>query len=243
MGKTKLTNLKFPKGILFDYWGTLVNWKPNRESGINGLLEMIPDRKDVTFDMIKETADELMAASNEIKQTSLMEFTRGQFDRNLFDRLGISFDLTDDELDLMYIKNYHLSACEPGVIEMLTAVKQMGIKTGVVSNASGSGAAHSKLLEELGILEYIDFLMSSADYGFRKPHPQLFRTALIKLCTKPEETWFVGDTMIDDIIGSNDVGMIPIWYNPKEKPNDSDLDPLEIHSWNEFSELIREVSK
>jgi putative hydrolase of the HAD superfamily len=241
MRETNLTRLKYPKGILFDYWGTLVNWKPNRESGINGLLDMIPDRKDVTFKMIKDTADELMTAVNDVKLTSLMEFTRAQFDKNLFDRLGISINVNDDELDFMYLKNYHLSSCEPGVIEMLTAVKQKGIKTGVVSNASAGGFAHSKLLEELGILEYIDFVMTSADYGFRKPHPQLFKTALAKLSTKAEETWFVGDTLTDDISGSTDAGIMPIWYNPKEKPNESDLNPLEIRGWDEFVKLLKEL--
>jgi len=237
----KPLNLKQPKGILFDYWNTLVSWRPNRESGINGLLEMIPDRKDVTFDMIKETADEIMMAAGEIKETSLMEFSRRQFDRNLFDRLGISFDLTDDELDFMYIKNYHKSDCEPGVIEMLEVVQQMGIPIGVVSNASTNGASHFYLLDKLGIRNYFDFLMTSADYGFRKPHPGIFKTALAKLGTEANETWFVGDSIEDDIKGAEAAGMIAVWYNPSGKQLASDPPERILKSWGEFVELVKSL--
>ncbi|MCF7810548.1 HAD family hydrolase [bacterium] len=234
-------DLNRPKGILFDYWGTLVNWKPNRKSGINGLLKMIPDRKDITFEMVKEIADELMEAAGEIRKSSMIEFSRAQFDRNLFNRLGIAFDLTDDELDRMYIRNSFLSEREHGVINMLSAVKQKDIKTGVVSNATAGVKAHTELLNDLGILKYIDFVMISSDYGFRKPHPQLFKTALARMGTKPENTWFAGDTLTDDVIGSTNAGMTSVWYNPKEKPNDTDLFPLEIRSWDEFVKLLKEL--
>ncbi len=235
------SNLIHPEGILFDYWNTLVSWSPNRVTGIHGLLQMIPDRKDVTFEMIKEIADELMEAAVTVKEASNMEFSRRQFDRNLSDRLGISFDISDDELDIMYLENYHHSSCEPGVIEMLEVVQQMGIPIGVVSNASANGASHSYLLDKLGMVNYFDFLMTSADYGFRKPHPEIFKTALAKLGTEAGETWFIGDSIEDDIKGAEAAGMIAFWYNPSGRQPETDPPERIIKSWGEFLELVKSL--
>ena len=231
-----------PKGILFDYWNTLVSWSPNREAGIHGLLQMIPDRKDITCEKIKKIADELMEAAGTVKKVSNMEFSRRQFDRNLFDRLGISFDISDDELDIMYIENYHHSAGEPGVIDMLEAVRQVGIKTGVVSNASANGASHSYLLDKLGIVNYFDFLMTSADYGFRKPHPEIFKTALAKLGTEANKTWFVGDSIEDDIKGAEAAGMIAFWYNPSGIKPEAGVPQNRVHSWSEFITVLKNIN-
>lgn len=215
----------------------------DREGGLKGLMDLIPDSHNLSIETVRGISDELIEATDSVGNKQFVQFSRSQFDRNLFARLGITVDLSDEELDMKFVENTFNVTVEPDAAEMLVKVKNMGIRTGLVSNSNLGGKCFDHFLEKWGLLGPLDFVMSSADYGFRKPHPQLFNTAIAKLGCKPSETWFVGDTLTDDIVGAKNAGMIPIWYNPGLKPNDRELSPLEIHSWGEFTELLDIISE
>lgn len=61
--------------------------------------------------------------------------------------------------------------------------------------------------EELGIAQYFDVIMSSADVGYEKPDPRIFTEALARLRTPPEGTLHVGDSINDDIEGAKAAGL------------------------------------
>lgn len=199
---------------------------------------MIDEPNDVTAGKIRQITDELSEAGNKSKTQADLEITRRQFDRNLFDRLGISIKLSDDELDRAFLRNYIEHIPEPGVFEMLDLLDKLGIKRGIVSNSTIGGRAFGEHIDELGLLERFQFLISSADYGFRKPHPQLFKTALAKLGTRPEETWFMGDTYEVDVKGAERVGMLGLWYNPLFCEADDSRNVMVIRGWKEFADDI-----
>ena len=52
--------------------------------------------------------------------------------------------------------------------------------------------------------EYIDFVITSEEAGFDKPHPSPFKLAFKKLNFKKETTWMFGDDPVKDIKGSRD---------------------------------------
>ena len=68
-----------------------------------------------------------------------------------------------------------------------------------------------------GLDRAFSLLLSSADYGLRKPHPSLFRTAVASLKLAPGEVWFVGDNFARDVIGAVGAGLRPVWYNPEAR--------------------------
>jgi putative hydrolase of the HAD superfamily len=84
---------------------------------------------------------------------------------------------------------------------------------GVVSNSSFSGEVLEYELTKHGLLDYFEFLVSTADYGLRKPHPQIFRVGLQKAGVSPESAWYVGNSLQFDVEGALQVGMTPVWYN------------------------------
>jgi FMN phosphatase YigB (HAD superfamily) len=51
----------------------------------------------------------------------------------------------------------------------------------------------------------------SADLGYRKPHPAIFRYALEGLRRAPHETAMVGDKLYADVQGARQLGMYAIW--------------------------------
>ncbi|MDP8241055.1 MAG: HAD family hydrolase [Candidatus Hatepunaea meridiana] len=242
MRESKLLSLTRPKGILFDLGGTLIMSGFDREGGLKGLMDLIPDSHTLFIETVRDILDELIETTDSIKNKQFIQFSRSQFDRNLFARLGITLNLSDEELDIRFVENTFNVTVEPGAAEMLVEVKNMGIRTGLVSNSNLGGKCFTHFLQKWGLLAPLDFVMSSADYGFRKPHPGIFKTALAKLGTQPDETWFVGDTVDVDIEGSEAVGITAFWYNPSGFLPEGTTPKQEIRSWMEFINLLNDIN-
>jgi len=229
-----------PKYILFDFWNTLMKTTLDREAGVRGLLELAGNPPNITVETVTALADELIESTKTIQSEASMEFSRRQFDHNMFERLGISINISQEELDLEFIENQLEQKPEPGAKDMLTHLRQTGIRTGIVSNSVLGGNALSYILEQHGMYDSFDFVMTSADYGFRKPHPQIFITALAKAGTSKKDTWFVGDWIHQDIIGAQKAGLTSVWYNPNKYKNETeDVKPnFEISHWDELTGLF-----
>ena len=231
-------SIKRPAGVLFDLGGTLINSGFDREAGLRGLIDLLPDSDKMNIDRARLVAEELIKAGYSEENDATIQLTRAQFDRNLFARLGVKIDLSDDELDIKFVENMFNVTVEPGAKEMLYELKKMGLRTGLISNSNLGGNCFNHYLAEWGLLDYLDIVMSSSDYGFRKPHPEIFKTALALMETQPEQTWFVGDKPEIDIAGAQAVGIKGIWYNPTATQN-SEVEPFfEVRSWMEFINFL-----
>ena len=69
-------------------------------------------------------------------------------------------------------------------------------------------------LRAVGLADYFAPIIISGDYGYRKPDPRLFQTALRKLQVRPEEAIFVGNDRFRDVLGARQVGMKTILFCP-----------------------------
>jgi HAD superfamily hydrolase (TIGR01509 family) len=107
----------------------------------------------------------------------------------------------------------HLEAWTPHTITsadaapLLRALRERGIKTGLLSNTHWPREWHERWLERDGILELIDERVYTSDLEHTKPHPEAFRAVLDALEVAPEAAVFVGDRPIDDISGAKGLGM------------------------------------
>lgn len=92
------------------------------------------------------------------------------------------------------------------VRETLSKLKQMGLKIGLISTAYeediyaifGKANLQKKLF---------DVIIGANTIKKEKPHPDVFRYALMKLNVKPEETLFIGDSIDADYKGAEKVGI------------------------------------
>jgi FMN phosphatase YigB (HAD superfamily) len=80
--------------------------------------------------------------------------------------------------------------------------------------------------------------MSSADYGFQKPHPAIFDAAAARLGLHPREVWFTGDDYHNDVKGARGAGMNVIWYNPSQAPPADDYPTVWVSDWANFIESV-----
>lgn len=96
----------------------------------------------------------------------------------------------------------------PDVMSTLKLLQEKGIKLGIITNAYQPMWMRDNELEQYGLLEYFpDCRFSAADFGYLKPHPDIFNAALKCLDVKPEEAVFIGDNPTADIAGAQGTGM------------------------------------
>jgi putative hydrolase of the HAD superfamily len=224
-----------PKAILFDLGDTVlheVRFDPH--AGIGRLLELSTDTPNASAADIHQAGEELYqefrtgrSLGVELPCASLLQL--------FCDRFQIRTSLSPAELELEFWKPLCSMQPEPAIESVLLRASALRISTGVISNAMFSANVLRWELACHDLLRHFQFVMSSADYGLQKPHPAIFLAAAGRLGLKPDEIWFIGDSLESDVTGSRLAGMNSIWYNPKGKPCHSSPKPATVSSWEEFN--------
>ncbi|MGB9965524.1 HAD family hydrolase [Halobacterium hubeiense] len=98
-----------------------------------------------------------------------------------------------------------------GVRETLAELRQAGVDVAVVSNLTTR--IQMEKIDELGLEEYVDLVLTSEETGREKPASDMFTLPLAKLDRRPSETVMVGDDVEADVEGGNAVGLTTVLFN------------------------------
>jgi len=110
---------------------------------------------------------------------------------------------------------------------LLEALRERGLRLGLVSNAIDPPDLLHRDLAELGVADRLDAAVFSSEVGRRKPDPLIFRTVLDRLEVAPERALFVGDMLATDIAGASALGMRTcqaLWFRADEDPSGPEPD-------------------
>ena len=83
------------------------------------------------------------------------------------------------------------------------------MKLGVITN--GILKWQLKRLKATGLRKYFDFVTTTSEAGFEKPHPAVFKLALKKASVKASQAVMIGDNPLRDILPANKLGMTTVW--------------------------------
>ena len=100
----------------------------------------------------------------------------------------------------------------PGIAEAMDDLKARGLRIGVGTNMTADWQFEK--LTRLGLLDRVDFVVSSEEAGVEKPDAGLFLLCAEKAWCSPGECVFVGDSLGHDIAGALSAGMRAVWYRP-----------------------------
>jgi putative hydrolase of the HAD superfamily len=116
-------------------------------------------------------------------------------------------------LDQMYRVTEEYWQLDPETMPCLSWLYNAGFRLGLISNASDSTNVF-RLLRKHKIYGFFSGIFISAVIGYRKPHSQIFTTALHSCPDAREEHVFmVGDLISTDIVGGKKNGMQTIWLS------------------------------
>ncbi|HZD67353.1 MAG TPA: HAD family hydrolase [Actinomycetes bacterium] len=131
-------------------------------------------------------------------------------------------------VDAMCLPARGLVRLFPGAAELLRAVRRAGLGCVIVSNTYWrTGAGMRRDFEDLGVAGEIDAIVSSADGGFRKPHPAMFEAAMAAAAAPPAACAMVGNSEPNDMAPARRLGMRTIRVAIEEpKPTASEADAV-----------------
>jgi putative hydrolase of the HAD superfamily len=93
----------------------------------------------------------------------------------------------------------------------LKQLKAAGFTIAVCSNWGWDLAAD---IAGTGVLEYVDYPVSSAQVGWRKPDPRIYRWVLSLAGCAAKDAVFVGDSLRTDVLGPQRCGIRPLLLAP-----------------------------
>lgn len=95
--------------------------------------------------------------------------------------------------------------------EVLTLVRKLKEKGYKLALLSDTIASHVTANERFGFYDDFPIKIFSNEVGFSKPGKEIFKLALEKLQTRPEETIFIDD-LEKNVIAAKDLGLIGMLY-------------------------------
>jgi putative hydrolase of the HAD superfamily len=106
-------------------------------------------------------------------------------------------------------------AIYPEALPTLAALRQRGLKLGLISNCSADAGA---TVARIGLAGCFDAIVLSCDVGLMKPDPAIYEHTCRALGVTPAESMFVADGAFGELDASKALGMLTVKV---EQPNQS----------------------
>lgn len=208
------------KAVFYDVGGTLLETVPTLEDFSHRLSQALGTRVDA--DRLKASFPDLFGFITEHESQREGRGTAWRSDTTVkqlwVDFYVHSFQKAGVEASLGRLREVASAAYDwyldplvwrpfPDVVPTFSAVREAGLKQGVISDW---GSDLLGILTHLGLTEYLDFVVSSAVVGWAKPHPEIFLHALARAGVEPGDALYVGDFYVNDILGARSVGIHPV---------------------------------
>ena len=237
--------MKVPKMILFDYGQTLVaEQKFDGVKGTEAVLQYATRNKyHLTAQQVQDKANEINQEFGrfdpEKRHLFQIEIPNTMFTPYLYESLGIEVALSNSEIDTIFWDAASPGVPTEGIKDFLEYLKNNGIRTGVISNIAYAPSVVAERINRLLPENTFEFILTSSNYIFRKPHKRLFDLALEKADLKPGEVWYIGDQYECDIKGSFNAGLFPVWYiGAIDLPYTEDKGIMTITTWDELKQKM-----
>ena len=208
-----MADLSRVEAISFDFFNTLVFHRGGRGRGWHLMeyleaqgLRSAPWQHGVLYDVF-ESHD--TAYSPEAPQDKRDEYY-AQLAQRVFERLKVRASDEDASRHASSLWQILGPACFdvfPDALEALQTLRAEGYPLALISNWQ-CGLRH--FCAELGLSEYFEHILGSADLGVAKPDGRIFANACARLDVPADRVLHVGDTLTDDYLAAAASGLLVV---------------------------------
>ncbi len=142
--------------------------------------------------------------------------------KDVFDALN--YEVSDELIHqisedyINYLPNHNFLI--EGTIELLKYLKPK-YKLHIITN--GFKEVQNRKLNNSGIRGFFDVIVTSESVGVKKPNPKIFNFALEQANSKPENCVMIGDSLEADVIGSQNLNITPVFFNPNKEEHETSV--------------------
>jgi len=245
------------KGIIFDFGFTLYYFKDATvekymdcyKEGLERCIQKL-HKTDILKDSsekhkFKKIFNKRRLESFKLSRNTSEEFPTTEIFKNICDNMNLK---VDGKLCENLATLYH--SCEEeewvpfeNTEKTLKKLKKMNIKLAVLSNHPHHKTIHT-LLKKFNLTDYFEAIITSADYGKRKPHPEIFKYTIKKMGFNERDVpniLMCGDEYAD-IVGAHRAGLKKVFFLRKvEFPFEKEIPIEDYEKVKEISEILKFV--
>lgn len=208
-----------PRALLLDLFGTLVHFRPaSRDTNpaapttqpLPWLREVAEEHlPDLSFSHLLDAVNDVSREIRAARPPHHREVASEERFRRALERLGIAEPAASDtarRLTAAHMRYLAELTFVPEATPALLGRWRERFRLALISNFDHGPTARD-ILERHGLATSFDVILISAEYGFRKPAPSIFREALQQLGCEAADAVHVGDSGEDDVVGARSTGL------------------------------------
>ena len=122
----------------------------------------------------------------------------------------------------------------------LETCRRNGLGVGLISNWD---LRLRDLLNDMGILDAVDFAVISAEEAVEKPDPEIFNKAAGLADCPADRILHVGDSWVEDVAGAVGAGFNVAWFNPNgvALPDELPTNAVELRGYGGFEDVLKKT--
>lgn len=193
---------QIPDAILFDTDNTLYHYDPAHALAMNAVRGKVA----ATFSLDPDDFDKAYAsARSEVKlrlKDTAASHSRLLYLQRMLEIIGLGSQvLVALDLEQTYWRTFLSNAVLfDDVKELLDDIRLLGIPTAIVTDLTAQ--IQFRKIVYFGLDRYFDYIVTSEEAGYDKPHGAQFELALKKVRPNGNCIWMIGDNPVNDIGGA-----------------------------------------
>lgn len=193
-----------PDAVLFDTDNTLYPYDPAHAAAQEAVKEKVMNTFSISAKDFHTTFDE---ARRQIKTRlghTASSHSRLLYLQRMLEIMGLGSQvLLALDFEQTYWRTFLANAALfDDVKEVLDDLRLLGIPTAIVTDLTAQ--IQFRKVVYFGLDNYFDYIVTSEEAGFDKPHEAPFQIALEKMQPKGDCIWMIGDNPINDIWGGKE---------------------------------------
>lgn len=195
---------QIPDAILFDTDNTLYPYDPAHKAAQEAVRNKVTQMYSISgedFDKaFKQARDEV---KNRLKHTA-SSHSRLLYLQRMLELMGLGSQVLQVlDFEQTYWRTFLSNAVLfDDVKELLDDIRLMGIPVAIVTDLTAQ--IQFRKIVYFGLDHYFDYIVTSEEAGFDKPHEAPFQLAIEKMRPKGGCIWMIGDNPVNDIRGAKD---------------------------------------
>jgi FMN phosphatase YigB (HAD superfamily)/ribulose-5-phosphate 4-epimerase/fuculose-1-phosphate aldolase len=216
----------FYKGIIFDLDNTLYDYELCHRRAINEVFNYLIKKKlSLNIEYIVYEYENISKNLKYELGYTASSHNKSIYFKQLLEKININLSCFSIINNLYWETFYDNMIFFDGVYDFIKWNKINGIKIGLLTDYETEYQIIK--LEKLGLLEYIDYIVTSEEVGIEKPSSKIFITLLEKMKLTSSDVIMIGDNYEKDIKGASNLNIISYWFN---KNNSEFNNFIDLHS-------------
>ncbi len=195
---------RLPDAFLFDTDNTLYSYDPAHAAAQQAVREKVTKTFSISHEDFDKAFEEARTQVKIRLKNTASSHSRLLYLQRMLEIMGLGSQVL---LALDFEQTYWRTFLSNSVLfddvkELLDDIRLLGIPTAIVTDLTAQ--IQFRKVVYFGLDHYFDYIVTSEEAGFDKPHEAPFKIAVEKMRPKGDCIWMIGDNPVNDISGGRE---------------------------------------